>query len=177
MWAQKDYVETVVTSLTSSSALAFKERAGRCSHDIELLSLCSQAIDRLKELEACKWECTTVETVDCLQQRFIGGDHTAYPTKVGEVKESVNLSRVSEKTSAIQIEVSLLNLPSSMYINESVELKLKVKAVKSTKNFHINVNPSDIAARVSIVDSFIPEEEELLVKEVDGVCMISFAPT
>ena len=181
VWAQKDYVETVVTSL--SSALAFKERAGRCSHDIELLSLCSQAIDRMKELEACRWERTTVETVDCLQQRFIGGDHTAYPTKVGEIEESVNLSRVSEKTSAIQIEVSLSNLPSSMYINESVELKLKVKAVKSKKNFHINVNPSDIIAQVSVVDSLIPAaeelvlQEELLVKEEDGVCTISFAPT
>ena len=172
VWAQKDYVETVVVSL--SSALAFVERAVQCCRDVELLSLCSQAIGRLKELEECKWDSTTVETVDCMQQRFIGGDHTAYPASVGEITESVNVSRITGNMRSFQIDISLENIPIIMDVNETREFTVKVvaKAVKSKKcsRFSLAVDTSDIEVRTR-------DKVFRVYKKGNGDCAISFTPT
>ena len=173
VWAQKDYVKTVVVGL--SSALAFVERAVQCCRDVEFLSLCSQAIGRLKELEECKWDPTTVETVDCMQQRFIGGDHTAYSSQVGEFAEHVNVSRITGNMRSFQIDISLENVPRRMYVNKTQELTVKVYAIelkseKCSKFSSLAVDTSDI--EVQTRDKVFPVH-----KKGNGDCAISFTPT
>ena len=172
VWAQKDYVETVVVSL--SSALAFVERAVQCCRDVELLSLCSQAIGRLKELEECKWDSTTVETVDCMQQKFSGGDHATYPASVGKITERVNVSRITGNMRSFQIDITLENVPSCMVVDETREFTVKVvaKTVKSKKcsRFSLAVDTSDIEVRTR--DKIYPVR-----KKRNGDCVFSFTPT
>ena len=172
LWAQKDYVETVVVSL--SSALAFVERAVQCCRDVEFLSLCSQAISRLKELEECKWDSTTVETVDCMQQRFIGGDHATYPASVGEITESVNVSRITGKMHIMHVDVSLKYNSTKWRVNETRELTVKVvaRAVRSKKCYDIRVDPSDVKAQTGNKSKKLPVR-----KKKNGDCVISFTPT
>ena len=62
VWSEKDFLERTIAKLTTT--LSFSERLQICTNDGEFLSLASQALVNLKELEGSSWDCKTVEEID-----------------------------------------------------------------------------------------------------------------
>ena len=68
LWSEKDYLEKTIARL--STTLRFSERSQRCANDGEYLSLASQALLNLKELEGSSWNSKTVEELNSLYLRL-----------------------------------------------------------------------------------------------------------
>ena len=68
LWAQKEYHETAITSL--KGALSFARRSIECEQDTEVLALCSQVKNRLKELNQLNWDSTSTEMAEMTDTQF-----------------------------------------------------------------------------------------------------------
>ena len=137
IWAQKEFVEATVVSL--SSALTFAQRTLLCSRDIELLSLSPQAMGRLKELKDRKWNPAIVQSIDVSKLNFVRGNHTAYLKRIGELEEGTDITR-------IQIEVVIQNLPSVCQLGVRKDLLVVGRIKNSTK--HYTLKPEHITVTV-----------------------------
>ena len=62
LWSEKDYLEKTIAKLNST--LRFSKRSQKCVNDGEYLSLASQALLSLKELEGSSWDSKTIEELN-----------------------------------------------------------------------------------------------------------------
>ena len=68
LWSEKEGLEKTIAKFTTT--LGFMERSLKCNYDGEFLSLVSQVLLRLKELEHSCWESTTVAEIESSYLHF-----------------------------------------------------------------------------------------------------------
>jgi hypothetical protein len=134
LWSEKDYLEKLIAKLNAT--LRFSERSQKCANDVEYLSLASQALLSLKELENSSWSSKVVEDVNSRQLHL--------ETKATEPKVFRTAATFEEsKVSILKIEWK--EFPMQM------KLGAKHKAVLSVKGYSKNHQSFVLFEKPSIV--------------------------
>jgi uncharacterized protein YbaR (Trm112 family) len=131
LWSEKDYLEKLIAKLNTT--LRFSERSQKCANDGEYLSLASQALLRLKELEDSSWSSKIVEEVNSRQLHL--------EKKATEPKVFQTAARFDE------LKISLLTIEWKEFPVQ-VKLGAKHKAIlhvkRNSKSFVLCEEPSII---------------------------------
>ena len=109
LWAEREYLETAITSMDSS--LQFSKRILNCKNDTMLLVLSSQVMPRLKELSQQKWDKTPTKRLETNQLKWTEST-------------SVSISRRGDRTRYIKDMELLGDIETSHYSVSSIELTL-----------------------------------------------------
>ena len=155
VWSEKDCLEKTIAKF--KSALRFSEQSQKCVNDGEFLSLASQALLSLKELEGSFWDSKTVEEMN---SRYLYLER-----KTNEPKVFRTAAKFDElKTSILKIEWK--EFPAQVSLGAKYKAVLCVKRdSKSHQSFvlcnkpsvviHHQYSPTCNVADVSIVRSTV----------------------
>ncbi len=117
---ERESVERAVLGLEGVLKLTRRVFEIARATDLQFLSLSTQAIARLKELEKASWDSNAIEKVESTTQKFFGGDHKAYVQQVGKIEEQVR-----------PLELAIQGLPASIELGRRREFKILSRAPKS----------------------------------------------
>ena len=132
LWSEKDYLEKTIAKLNST--LRFSERSQKCVNDGEYLSLSSQALLSLKELEGSSWDSKTVEE---LNSRYLHLEK-----KTNEPKVFRTAAKFDElKTGFLKVEWKEFPVQVSLGAKHTVVLCIK-RDSKSQQSFVLRDKPS-----------------------------------
>ena len=90
LWSEKDHLEKLIAKLNAT--LRFSERSQKCANDSEYLSLASQALLSLKQLEDSSWSSKIVEE---LNLRYLHLEKKATEPRVFRTAAKFEESKVS----------------------------------------------------------------------------------
>ena len=127
VWSQKEYVERIVEDI--GSALRFTERSQQCESDIEMLSMATQAIPRLKGMNGISWDSTTVNEVE--------RKYTIL--KEGKYPDIQNMERLEEKDDILDVQFSDV---SHVLLGEKKQINLGVVRKFSKRPAFLKTDPT-----------------------------------
>jgi uncharacterized protein YbaR (Trm112 family) len=134
LWSEKDYLEKLIAKLNTT--LRFSERSQKCTNDGEYLSLASQALVSLKELEDSSW---SVKTVEELNLRYLHIEKKVTEPKVFRTAANFEESKISLLT----IEWKEFPMQVNLGIKHKAVLYVK-RNIKSHQPFVLCEKPSII---------------------------------
>ncbi len=162
--SERESVERAVSGLEGALNLTNRVLMTPAASDLRFLSLSSQAIARLKELEKASWDSNAVEKVESTTQKFFGGDHKAYLQQVGTVEEQIR-----------PIQLAIQGLPANVELGRRREFRILSKAPKS--NVFATLRPESMMVQICCGKAqkavpMVPPQ-----KNPDNSWTVAFTPT
>ena len=141
VWSQKEYVERIVQDTTST--LRFTERSQQCKSDIEMLSLATQAIPRLKGMNGISWDSTTVSEVERKYTLL----------KEGKYPDTHDMGRLEEKDDSLDIKLGdfsnvLLGTKKQIILSVVRKLSKRPAVLKNNPTVSITFFRKSLAAKL-----------------------------
>ena len=155
VWSQKEYVERIVEDI--GSALRFTERSQQCESDIEMLSMATQAIPRLKGMKDINWDSTTVSEVE-RKYTFL---------KEGKYPDIRNMERLEEKDDTLDIKLGDI---SNVLLGTKKQIILSVVRKLSKRPAVIKDNP------IVTITFFRKSLAAELMRNQAGLWTVTFTP-
>ena len=168
LWAQKEYHETAIASL--KGALSFAKRSIACEQVTELLSLCSQANNRLRELNRLNCDSKSAEKAEMTNTKFSNkGVRTLDVTTIGKIRRT---------TSKPVLEVFCYDLPTDAQAGQEVSFQvgttMKIEQRDMLKTTH---KSGEVQVSRVVLDGFRVEDSAIVSRNPDGESWrVTFTP-